>query len=136
MINVCNLFRPIDKKTGKITDEVIYMTADEEDGYAIAQASEPVDKNNKFINNRVRVRYLNEIKEVQKEEKTNYYNLTLNLERNVIKEDEVYNDYKDTISHWYYGHFHQSMFQEINNIKFRLLDIGELIQHVDDNYIW
>lgn len=50
--------------------------------------------------------------------------------------DLIYNDYKDEITHWYYGHFHQSMFQEINNIKFRLLDIGELIQHVDDNYIW
>ena len=50
--------------------------------------------------------------------------------------DLIYNDYKDEITHWYYGHFHQSMFQEINNVKFRLLDIGELIQHVDDNYIW
>ena len=46
--------------------------------------------------------------------------------------DMIYNDYKDQITHWYYGHFHQSMFQEINNIKFRLLDIGEFIQHIDN----
>lgn len=69
-----------------------------------------------------------------------YANYDETLLEDIQKEREtldlIYNDYKDTISHWYYGHFHQSMFQEINNVKFRLLDIGELIQHVDDNYIW
>ena len=41
------------------------MTADEEDGHVIAQASEPVDKNGKFINKKIKVRYLDEIIEVE-----------------------------------------------------------------------
>ena len=57
-------YRKIDKETGKVTDEVQYMTADEEDEYIIAQATEPMDKDGKFINNRIRVRYLDEITEV------------------------------------------------------------------------
>ena len=61
-------YRKVDKETGKVTDEVIYMTADEEDNCVIAQASEPVDEENRFINKRIRVRYLDEIKEVLKEE--------------------------------------------------------------------
>ena len=60
-------YRKVDKKTGKLTDEVEYMTADTEDEYIIAQASEPIDKDNRFINDRIRVRYLNEIIEVEKE---------------------------------------------------------------------
>ena len=46
---------------GKITDEIIYMPADEEDKYIIAQASEPVDENGQFINDRIRVRIREEI---------------------------------------------------------------------------
>ncbi|MGN1298365.1 MAG: DNA-directed RNA polymerase subunit beta [Candidatus Scatovivens sp.] len=61
-------YRIVDKETATVTDEVVYVTADEEDNHVIAQASEPVDKNNRFINNRIRVRYLNEIKEVEKHE--------------------------------------------------------------------
>ncbi|MBQ6992652.1 MAG: DNA-directed RNA polymerase subunit beta [Clostridia bacterium] len=57
-------YRKIDKESGKVTDEVQYMTADEEDEYIIAQATEPMDKDGKFINNRIRVRYLDEITEV------------------------------------------------------------------------
>ena len=36
-------FRKVDKKTGKVTSEVVYMTADEEDRYIVAQANEPLD---------------------------------------------------------------------------------------------
>ena len=57
-------YRKIDKKTGKVTDEVTYMPADEEDNYIIAQASEPLDKNGKFTNKRIRVRHKAEITEV------------------------------------------------------------------------
>ncbi len=57
-------FRKVDPKTHKVTDEVIYMTADEEDGHIIAQASEPLDKDGKFINKKIKVRYLDEIIEV------------------------------------------------------------------------
>lgn len=41
-------YRKIDPKTHKITDEVVYMTADEEDGCVIAQATEPMTKDGKF----------------------------------------------------------------------------------------
>src|SRR5699024_6912972 len=47
-------YRKIDPKTHKVTDKVEYMTADEEDGYVIAQATEPMDENGKFINKRDR----------------------------------------------------------------------------------
>ena len=57
-------YRKINKETGQVTDEIIYMTADEEDGNNICQASEPLDENNRFVNKRVRVRYLADIKEV------------------------------------------------------------------------
>ena len=57
----------------------------------------------------------------------------LDKERAVF--DAIYNDYKDTLTHWYYGHFHKSNYEIINNTKFRLLNIGEIYQHVtDDNY--
>ena len=60
-------YRKIDPKTHKITDEVKYMTADEEDEYAIAQASEPVDSKGVFKNKKIKVRYLDEIIEVEKD---------------------------------------------------------------------
>ena len=60
-------YRKIDKKTGKITDEIVYMTADEEDNYIICQASEPLDKKGALLNDRVRVRDRAEIKEIEKE---------------------------------------------------------------------
>ena len=53
-------YRKIDPKTHKITDIVEYMSADVEDNYIIAQASEPLDKNGKFVNKRIRVRFKND----------------------------------------------------------------------------
>ncbi|NLC87992.1 MAG: DNA-directed RNA polymerase subunit beta [Clostridiaceae bacterium] len=61
-------YRKIDKEKGKITDTVEYMPADEEDNYIIAQASEPLDKNSKFVNKRIRVRHKAEITEVDASE--------------------------------------------------------------------
>ena len=58
-------YRKVDPETHQLTDEVEYMSADVEDNYIIAQASEPVDENGKFINNRVRVRRQNEVIEVE-----------------------------------------------------------------------
>ncbi len=58
-------YRKIDPKTHKLTDIVEYMSADVEDKYIIAQASEPVDKNGKFVNKRIRVRFKNEVIEVE-----------------------------------------------------------------------
>ena len=49
----------------KVTDEIVYLTADEEDKYIIAQANEPFDpETRKFLNNRVSVRYREDILEV------------------------------------------------------------------------
>ena len=60
-------YRKIDPETHKLTDIVEYMSADVEDNYIIAQASEPVDKDGRFVNDRIRVRYRNEIIEVDKD---------------------------------------------------------------------
>ena len=60
-------FRKIDKATGRITDTVEYMTADVEDDYYIAQASEPVDEENRFVNPRVICRHRDEIISVERE---------------------------------------------------------------------
>lgn len=60
-------YRVVDKKTNKVTDEVVYLSAEDEDGARIAQASEPIDKNGKFINKKVKVRYLDDIAEVAPE---------------------------------------------------------------------
>ena len=57
-------YRKVDPETHKLTDIVEYMSADVEDNYIIAQASEPVDEDGKFLNNRIRVRYRNEVIEV------------------------------------------------------------------------
>lgn len=57
-------YRKIDPETHKLTDIVEYMSADVEDNYIIAQASEPVDEEGKFVNPRVRVRFKNEVIEV------------------------------------------------------------------------
>ncbi len=57
-------YRKVDPKTHKLTDVVEYMSADVEDNYIIAQASEPVDKNGKFVQSRIRVRFKNEVIEV------------------------------------------------------------------------
>jgi len=57
-------YRKVDPETNKLTDIVEYMSADVEDNYIIAQSSEPVDKDGKFVNKRIRVRYKNEIIEV------------------------------------------------------------------------
>ena len=60
-------YRKIDPETHRATDIVEYMSADVEDNYIIAQASEPMDENGEFINDRIRVRYRNEIIEVDKD---------------------------------------------------------------------
>ena len=57
-------YRKVDPETHKLTDIVEYMSADVEDNYIIAQASEPVDKDGKFVNKRIRVRFKNEVIEV------------------------------------------------------------------------
>ena len=59
-------YRKVNMNTHQVTDEVDYMSADAEDGHYIAEATEPLNENNEFINDRIKVRYLNEIIEVDK----------------------------------------------------------------------
>ena len=58
-------YRKIDKETGVVTDEVVYMTADEEDEYVVAQANEPLDENGRFVRAKVNCRYKDEFLEVE-----------------------------------------------------------------------
>ena len=60
-------FRKVDKETGRLTDQVDYMTADVEDNYIVAQATEPVDENGCFINKRITCRHRDEIIEVDRD---------------------------------------------------------------------
>ena len=60
-------YRKVDKKTHKLTDIVEYMPADVEEKFVIAKASEPVDKNGKFTNKKIKVRIAEEIAEVEPE---------------------------------------------------------------------
>ena len=57
-------FRRVDKETGVVTDEVIYMSADVEDAYIVAQANEPLDEEGRFANKRVNARFRGEFLEV------------------------------------------------------------------------
>jgi len=58
-------FRKVDSETGRVLDEVQYMTADEEDDYYVAQANEPLDENGYFINKKVNTRYREGFQEVE-----------------------------------------------------------------------
>ena len=60
-------YRRVDKETGVVTDEVVYMTADVEDVYVVAQANEPLDEQGRFARPRVNARHLDEILEIERE---------------------------------------------------------------------
>lgn len=60
-------FRKVDKETGIVTSEVIYMTADEEDEFIVAQANEPLDENGRFANAKVNGRFRDEFVEVERD---------------------------------------------------------------------
>ena len=61
-------YRKVDKATGKVTDEVEYMTADMEDEFTIAQATEPLDENGCLKNARITCRHRNEIIDVDRDQ--------------------------------------------------------------------
>ncbi len=60
-------YRKIDKATGVVTNEIHYLTADEEDKFIIAQANEPLDGEDRFVNRKVLCRYKDDIIEVERE---------------------------------------------------------------------
>ena len=57
-------YRKIDKETGRVLDEVEYMTADIEDNYTVVQANEPLTEDNRFVNKRVTARHQADIIEI------------------------------------------------------------------------
>ncbi|HZJ85019.1 MAG TPA: DNA-directed RNA polymerase subunit beta, partial [Syntrophomonadaceae bacterium] len=57
-------YRKVDKKTGRVLNEIVYLSADEEDEYVIAQANAPLDEGGYFIDDRVEARWFEEILEV------------------------------------------------------------------------
>ena len=61
-------YRKVDRATGKVTDQVEYMTADMEDEYTIAQATEPLDENGCLKNPRITCRHRNEIIDVDRDQ--------------------------------------------------------------------
>ena len=64
-------YRKVDKTDPKnpvVTDEVVYMTADEEDDYVVAQANEPLDEEGHFIHNNVSGRFREETSEFEKKQ--------------------------------------------------------------------
>ncbi len=61
-------YRKVDKATGTLTGEIEYMTADVEDEYIIAQATEPTDENGRLINQRITCRHRNEIIDVDRDQ--------------------------------------------------------------------
>ena len=58
-------FRKVDKITGRVLDEVEYMTADTEDEFVVAQANEPLDAEGRFVNAKVNARHLDNFLEIE-----------------------------------------------------------------------
>ncbi|NLD51104.1 MAG: DNA-directed RNA polymerase subunit beta, partial [Clostridiaceae bacterium] len=58
-------YRRVDKEAGRVTEEIVYLTADEEDVYIVAQANEPLDEEGKFSSKRVVCRFKEEFIEVE-----------------------------------------------------------------------
>ncbi|SFQ43653.1 DNA-directed RNA polymerase subunit beta [Caldicoprobacter faecalis] len=61
-------YRKVDQKNKRVTDEIVYLTADEEDEYVIAQVNEKLDENGYFANERVMARFRDQIYEVPREQ--------------------------------------------------------------------
>ena len=60
-------YRRVDKETGVVLDDVVYMTADVEDNYVVAQANEPLDEQGRFARPRVNARCRDAILEIDRE---------------------------------------------------------------------
>ncbi len=60
-------YRKIDKSTGIVTSEIVYLTADEEDKFIVAQANEPLSENGGFVAKKVLSRFKDDILEVERD---------------------------------------------------------------------
>ena len=61
-------YQKVEKGTARVTDRVEYLSADQEDLYIVAQASEPLDENGCLVNRRVTCRHRDEVIEVDREQ--------------------------------------------------------------------
>ncbi len=61
-------YRIVDKKKGRVTEEIRYFNAESEDEFVVAQANEPLDAKGNFLNAKIKVRYRDEIMEVSPNE--------------------------------------------------------------------
>ena len=69
-------YRKVDKENRRVTDEIHYLTADEEDLFIRAQANEPLDENDGFVNNRVVCRTVNGAMELVPTDKVDYMDIS------------------------------------------------------------
>lgn len=69
-------YRRVEKGTGRVTKEIEYLTADEEDKYIKAQANEPLDENNVFVNDRVSGRGIDAVNDVYPRESIEYMDVS------------------------------------------------------------
>ncbi len=60
-------YRVVDQENKKVTDKIVYLTADEEDEYRIAPSTEPLDENGWFVNQKLLCRYGEDIIEVERD---------------------------------------------------------------------
>ncbi|PYG89416.1 DNA-directed RNA polymerase subunit beta [Ruminiclostridium sufflavum DSM 19573] len=58
-------YRVVDKADSRVTDEIVYLTADVEDPFIVAQATEPLDEDGRFISKKIITRFMDEILEVE-----------------------------------------------------------------------
>ncbi len=61
-------YRRVDKVNKVLTNDIVYMTADVEDNFTVAQANEPVDEEGHFLHSRITARHRNEILEVDSDQ--------------------------------------------------------------------
>ena len=60
-------YRRVDRESGRVLEDVVYMTADVEDNFIVAQANEILDDEGHFVNRRVTIRFRDTVQEVERE---------------------------------------------------------------------
>lgn len=69
-------YRVVEKETGRVTDQYVYLTADEEDQYIKAQANEPLDENGYFVNDMVSGRGINAVNDLYPRDQVEYMDIS------------------------------------------------------------
>nr|WP_072514512.1 DNA-directed RNA polymerase subunit beta [Ndongobacter massiliensis] len=69
-------YRKVLEGTGQVTDQIVYLTADEEDHYIKAQANEPLDENGFFVNDRVSGRGINAVNDIYPREQVQFMDVS------------------------------------------------------------